>query len=284
MGSFGIPAPTAVVVASGTSTNSGNYSISSDGGFTYNPPPGFEGTDTFTYTATNGNGTQNGTVSITVSGMIWFVDNGAVVNGDGRLISPFNCLTGAGCLSASAHGAGDNIFLYTGTGNYTGGITLLNNERLIGQGATASLQTITGLTPPVFSDSLPLTGGTRPTITTTAAATNGLNLASGNTLRGFNFGNATGIALSGSSFGTLTLSEVAVNTNNAGLSLTTGTANATFTSFTSTGGTNNINLSSVAGTTTFGGGALSGASGTAFAVSGGTVSTTYSGGISQTNN
>ena len=37
------------------------------GKFTYNPPPGFEGTDTFTYTLTNTVGSSVGTVSIPVA-------------------------------------------------------------------------------------------------------------------------------------------------------------------------------------------------------------------------
>ncbi len=289
LNSFGIPSPTAVA-ASGTSTNGGNYSVNSDGSFTYNPSAGFEGTDTFDYTVTNPNGTQTGTVNITVSGMIWFVNNNTGAcssNCDGRLTNPFTTLSALNSINdgVGLHPAdGDNIFLYESGTAYEGPLTLRNSQKLIGQGATATLQTITGLTTPVHSDSFPSTGGTRPSITTTVAASNGVNLANGNTLRGFDFGNATGIALSGSNFGTLTLSEVAMNTNSAGLSLTTGAAAAAFSSFASTGGTNNVSLTSVTGTVVFGGGSMTGATGAAFAVSGGTVSATYSGSISQANN
>lgn len=45
------------------------------GAFTYNPPPGFEGTDTFSYTISNVNGSNTATVSISVSGMVWFINN-----------------------------------------------------------------------------------------------------------------------------------------------------------------------------------------------------------------
>ena len=134
----------------GVTAANGDLSLGADGAFTYNPAPGFEGTDTFTYTVSDGSGKSDtantATASITVSGMIWFVNGAASTNGDGRLTSPFQCLVGAGCLSVAAHQAGDNIFLYGGT--YTGGLTLLANEKLIGQGATASLSTITGITPP----------------------------------------------------------------------------------------------------------------------------------------
>ncbi len=284
--SFGIPTPS-ITSETKLTVNSGNVTINADGSFTYDPPAGFEGTDTFTYTLTNASGTQDGTVSISVSGMIWFVNSNAGAcssDCDGRLTHPFTTLA---ALNSVNNGAGtnpavsDNIFLYASSTGYSGPLTLLNNQKLIGQGAGASLRTITGLTPPLYSDSLPLTGGTNPTITATG---NGVVLASGNTLRGFNFGNATGLALSGTNFGTLTLSEVALNTTGAGLSLNTGTADATFTSFSSGGGSNNLSLTSVTGTINLAAGSMTDATGAAFAVSGGTVSTTYTGNITQANN
>ena len=56
---------------------SNNVVISADGSFTYNPPVGFSGTDTFTYTAhsTVGGGTATETVTITVANVIWFINN-----------------------------------------------------------------------------------------------------------------------------------------------------------------------------------------------------------------
>src|SRR5438270_3273477 len=67
------------------------------GQFTYNPPPGFEGNDTFTYQLSdNANATiaatnRTATVTIPISGMVWFINNAAGA-GDGRLSSPFNTL------------------------------------------------------------------------------------------------------------------------------------------------------------------------------------------------
>src|ERR1700730_2022661 len=124
-----------------SSTNGGSVSVNADGSFSYNPPVGFEGTDTFTYTITDTTGkTDTALVTLNVTGMIWFI-NAAAAAGDGRLISPFNCLTGPGCFSSVNDGGGvppgshpaanDNIFLYSGA--YTGGLTLLNNQKLIGQ-------------------------------------------------------------------------------------------------------------------------------------------------------
>src|SRR5688572_7772664 len=50
----GIPAPTAVTIAGGATTQGGTVTLNADGSFLYNPPAGFEGSDTFSYTATNG--------------------------------------------------------------------------------------------------------------------------------------------------------------------------------------------------------------------------------------
>ncbi len=235
--------------AGATSTNGGNVTMNPDGSFVFNPAPGFEGTDTFTYTVTDpGGATGNGTVTFNVSGMIWFVNSAAPGGGDGRLSSPFNCLVGTGCFDpVAADGAGDNIFLFTGS--YTGGLTLLANQRLIGQGASASLSTITGLTPPTGSDALPATGGTSPTVTTVSASTNGVNVGSGNTLRGFNIGNTTAVDISGTGIGTLSISDMDLTGTGRLLNLSTGTLAATFGSFSATSapGGAGVSLTSIGG-------------------------------------
>src|SRR5262249_38084827 len=65
-----------ISASAGTSTLQGGViAVSSNGSFTYNPPVGFEGTDSFTYTLTHSNGkTDMATVNLTVSGMIWFIN------------------------------------------------------------------------------------------------------------------------------------------------------------------------------------------------------------------
>ncbi len=241
--------------AGATSANGGNVVMAADGSFSYNPPAGFTGSDTFTYTVTDGAGaTGTGTVSFNVSGMIWFVQTGAAAGGNGRLTNPFNCLVGAGCFDAvAADDPGDNIFLYSGA--YTGGLTLLANQRLIGQGAGASLSTITGLTPPAGSDALPATGGARPTITTTAAATSAITVGSGNTLRGFDIGNTTAVDITGTGIGTLTISEMTLNGTGRPLNLTTGTLAATIDNLqaTTAPGGPGVSLTGIGGTLTISG-------------------------------
>src|SRR5205085_10453338 len=133
----------------------------------YNPPPGFTGTDTFTYTVRDagadgilGNAddkTDTATVTLHVgngtatpgTNVIWFVNPAAAAGGDGRLTNPFNCYTGPGasCFSTTAaDDPGDTVFLYAGA--HTGGYMLLNNEKLIGAGASDTLVNFTGFTVP----------------------------------------------------------------------------------------------------------------------------------------
>lgn len=261
------PAGATISAFDATSVRGGTVAMTTAGAglgqFTYNPPPGYEGSDSFTYTLTSSGQSDTATVTLAVSGMIWFIDNSQASNGDGRLGSPFNSI--ANFNSGAADDAGDNIFLYRQTAaNYTGPLTLLNNQKLIGQGATASLSVITGLTPPSGSAALPATGGTRPVIAHNA---NNLTLAQGNLLRGFNLSNTGGTALVGNSFGNLTSSEVSVsNTSGVAINLNTGNPTASFTSVSASGGANGISLQNTTGSFTV--------TGTGAADSGGTIQNT----------
>ena len=141
--------------------------------FIYSPPVGFTGADTFDYQVCD-NGTPlpsecstAQTVTINVSDMIWFIDNALVAAGNGTLATPFNTLAGFEAINGnggSDPGAGDCIFLDTGSGNYTGGVTLENTQILVGEGASAGLASVCGVTLPTHSNSLPATSGTDPTI------------------------------------------------------------------------------------------------------------------------
>jgi hypothetical protein len=266
------------LTASGPTTgpSNGQATVNSDGSFSYNPNPGFTGTDTFDYTVTDSTGeTDTATVTLTVgngagggSNVIWFVDAAAAPGGDGRLTNPFNCLVGPGCFDAvAADDPGDTIFLYNGA--YTGGLIFLANQKLVGQGATATLATLAGVTPPAYSDPLPATNSNPAsvTVTTTAAATNALNVdAGGILLRGFTVGNTTGAKISGNNFGTLTagnntMPDLVLSGMGQALNLTNGTFAATsaFLSVaTTSSGTQGINLATVAGTVSLGSTTVSG--------------------------
>jgi hypothetical protein len=252
----GVPAAT-ITAPPTTSTNGGDVTLNADGSFTYNPPAGFEGTDTFSYTLTNSAGSNSATVTINVSGMIWFIDNNAapcttLAAGCGRLTNPFSSLSAFAALnngSGNNPAANDNIFVYESASDYVGPVTLLNGQRFIGQDATASLSSITGLTPPSGSDPLPTTNSANGTIVNITTG-NAITVGSGNTLRGFTGGNST-TDISGTGFGTLTISDVTLNGLGQALNLNTGTLAATFGSISSTNSaTTGISLTGVAGTLT----------------------------------
>jgi hypothetical protein len=232
-----------------TTANGGTVVLSADGTFTYNPPAGYEGADEFYYTLTNPTGSDVGKVSLNIGGMVWFVNASASCPCDGRLTGPFNTLAS---FQAVNDGAGnhpadnDNIFLYSG--NYTGPVTLRTGQKLIGQGASASLATIANVTVPAGSSALPTTGGGSPAIT---SSSNAINLGSNNTIRGLNIGNTTGTDIAGTSFGTLNLSEATLNGNGRALQLTTGTLNASLAGLESlNSGTEGVRLENIAATST----------------------------------
>lgn len=91
--------------------------------------------------------------------------------------------------------------------------------------------------------------GSNPTIATCAAA-NDVTLGVRYTARGFTLGNSSGSsAISGVSFGTLTINTVTINSSGQALNLSTGAfaAGVSFTSITSIGGSNGISLTSITG-------------------------------------
>jgi hypothetical protein len=257
----------------------GQVTISSDGSFNYNPNPGYTGPDSFTYTVSDASGkTDTATATLTVSTPIWFVDDSAATGGDGRIGTPFNCYTGttvaggATCFSDTAlDDPGDSVFLFAG--NYTGGYALLNNEKLVGQGATASLASLHGVTVEAYSTPLPVIDSTPSgvVITTAAAATNAIPVSAGGILlRGFTVGSTTGAKIFGSAFGTLTVGNTgapdvvlngagqALNLSNGTLADTSGFQSVTTTSSSGAGILLSQIADSGAGTVTFGSTTVSG--------------------------
>jgi len=250
----GIPSAT-ITGAPATTANGGDLTVNADGSFTYNPPAGFEGADTFTYTLTNSEGSNSATVTINVSGMIWFINNTASCPCDGRLTNPFNSLSSFQAVNNGAGNnpaANDNIFVYESAIDYVGPVTLLNGQRFIGQDATATLSSITGLTPAPGSDPLPVTNSANATIVNITSASTAITVGSGNLLTGFNGGNAV-TDISGTGFGTLTVSDVKLDGLGQALNLSTGTLAAAFISISSTdSATTGMTLTSVAGSMTSG--------------------------------
>jgi uncharacterized repeat protein (TIGR01451 family) len=255
-------AATAISAFDSTSAAGATVVVSqTDGAFTYDPPPGFKGADSFTYTIDDGEGNSDtATVLINVSGRIWFIDNSAPGSGDGCLNSPFDTLaafeTVNGNGGAADPAAGDCIFLSTGSGSYQGGITLEDNQTLIGQGAAGTLADICSLSLPAFSNPLPATGGTRPTVV--HASGNAVTVASSNTLRGLDVGDTppANSRLVGNGVGTLTIAEMSVAGSSAtggALSIAGGgTLDVTFDSIRSTASSvgASISLSGLGGSLT----------------------------------
>ncbi|MEQ1517816.1 MAG: Ig-like domain-containing protein, partial [Usitatibacteraceae bacterium] len=275
-----------------TSTSGGTVTMTTAGvglgQFTYDPPPGFTGADTFNYTVTNlaGSRTAQVTINISASAKPWFVDVDQATNGDGRLTRPFNTLASLQAINdgIGAHPkANDTLFLYESASNYSGPITLLSGQKLIGQDATTGFDAASAITFTASALPRPVMNSANGTRATIVSAGAGISIgAAGNTVRGLSIGNSTD-AISASAFGTLTVADVSINTNGRALNLVNGALAATFDSVTAAGGLNGVTLTNTTGTVTLGAGALSGASGATFAVTGGTATISYGGTITQSN-
>jgi hypothetical protein len=260
------------VAVTNQATAHGHVTISTGGEFSYAPTAGYVGIDSFNYTVTDGNtpaaGTDTGSVTITISTpRVWYVNADAASDGDGTSDNPFNTLAHFNDAGDNVDGTDDTIFLYNATNHYTGGLTLENNEKLIGQNQGLTVNG-TALEPAAGPNNAIIDGG--------------LVLGSGDTLSGVTLGNTgAGTALSGTNFGTLRIDHVVVNTDNNGIILNTGAfgADASFTSVSAAGATG-VSLTGVTGNVDFGTGSMSGQ----FAVSGGTVNTAYDGNLSQARN
>jgi len=236
-------------------------------GVTYTGQASFEGANTnFIFVGTNAAGSANGgTPSNRISTATFLASDNTTAFLAGKTVVFVNDNVAGINLGASTLNLGASTSLL-GFGN---------GATVVVPGGTIPANVIGTFTPGggTFTD-----GAGAATV---LSSTSTLTLSTGNTLSNFILGNAT-TAITGTSFGTLTVNGMVINTNGAALNLSTGTLAGTgFTSITSTGGTNAINLNAIAGTVNFGTGALSGATGATFKVVGGTVAATYSGNITQ---
>ena len=140
--------------------------------------------------------------------MLWFVNDSLGTNGNGTVAEPFNGL--ANFVSGAADEADDYIFLYSGSGNYTGGVTLLAGQRLIGQGVALS----SFITPANGSAALP-GSGSAPTVVNTGG--NAITLANGNAVRGLNVTAANNVAIGGTlGNAATTIANVTIATSGTG--------------------------------------------------------------------
>jgi hypothetical protein len=259
----------------------GTVTVQSDGSFLFDPKVGFTGTDTFKYASNQSGSHAIATVRITVSGMIWFIKNDApscttISTPCGTLAHPFSTLEAFQGVNDGNAGppqhpkANDNIFIYTGVGNYTGGVTLLSGQKVIGQGAPASIEIITGLSTPSGSTVLPATGGTNPQITNTAASSDAITLNDGNTVEGLTVTGATRDGIAGASHAGLTVNTVTIQNNTtSGLHLTSITGTVTVTGATISGNASGLDVDNGTATITVTNSTISG-NGTGLDVNNGT--------------
>ena len=225
------PDGTALSASLLTGAANGTAVLNANGSFIYNPNAGYSGSDSFTYTLTTASGkTSTATVNITVSTPIIFVNSAAAAAGNGTLASPYktlNSITGSNAFP---------VFIYMGT--VTGLLTLNDNQKVIGQGAAASLTSILSLAVPAYSNVLPATGGTNPTIA-------GVNLKANNDIQAVAL---TG-TLSGSNVGALKIRNTTINTTNLqAVNITGGGAlDCIFTSISASGVSKGISVSGAQG-------------------------------------
>nr|HVY69154.1 Ig-like domain-containing protein [Verrucomicrobiae bacterium] len=208
-----------VSAAPSTTTQGGNLGVNADGSFTYNPAPGFTGADSFTYTLLDSEGsTDTATVTINVANTIWFIDNSVGSSGDGRLGTPFKTIANYSASSPSKD-AGDIIYFYTGSGSYSGTLTLVGGQKVIGQGV--ALAAAAGLTPPTGSASLP-GSGTKPTLANAGTILTLATSGSANEVRGLSLRPSSGFGILGSSSvgATVDTVDISPTSNGGGVSLT----------------------------------------------------------------
>ncbi len=217
----------------------------STGAFSYSPPVGFSGVDSFNYTVQDPGGLMStATATLVLNGVVWFVDDSNTTPPfNGTQTDPFPALAslnGAGG-AGDADGPNDTIFVFDDDGTpYAGGLELEASQQLIGEGE--------GL---VLGGTTIVPAGGRPQITNAGGV--GVLLSTNNVLRGFDTQASAGVGIAGSNFGTLTAANVNVlAAGGAALDLNTGVLASTFGTLasTGTGGQRGILLQAVSGSLT----------------------------------
>jgi hypothetical protein len=165
--------PGITVVPVSGNTGGGDWVISSDGSFTFVPNAGFTGTATRTFQVTDGGAppaSSNCTVNVNVTDVVWYVrdvvDANNAAGGDGRSTNAFETLAAA---ASPVSGAGHYIYVFEGntaTTPQVGGISLVDGQKLWGQGIDLDI--------PSYPNLVIATNKAR--VRTTAASTNTVNV------------------------------------------------------------------------------------------------------------
>lgn len=248
-------ADAAITYSFGGGVDDGLFNIDANtGAVTFKTAPDFDtpaddgGNNVYDITVTANDGVFDTDidVAITVDEMVWFIDNSVAGGpGSGTQADPFRSIAEFNAANGGAGGpeAGDTIYLRQGTGTYeeADGFNLLDNQVLIGQGQDLVVGATT-----IETGSAAQT----PTIKVTGAGNNGIDLASGNTVRGLDIGDTTttGSALDGTTVGTLTVSDVAISGTGQGIDIDGGTLSVSLDSLQSqNSGAHGIELDNVSG-------------------------------------
>src|SRR5262249_47399518 len=114
-------------ISNATTPGHGTVSLNSiNGNFIYTPAAAYTGTDSFTYTITNGFVSSTATVNLTVANKVWYIDGSSVAGtADGRSATPFKTLLAFTSVNDGAGGhPADNDLILLRDGSYTDGLVL----------------------------------------------------------------------------------------------------------------------------------------------------------------
>ena len=260
------------------------------GKFIYTPERGYAGDDSFTYTVGNGFGNVTGTVNITVANMVWFVDAAAPEGGDGRSHAPYQSLAEFNAANTGVNpNPADGHVILLRDGSYNEGLTFRDGQILVGDGWSQTFKDAAGfdLAPGSAVDAL-----SRADPVINPSTGNGVNLASGNAIRGVTVGDTPlGFGYSGGAVGNLVIAECSKVGSGGAMNITGSGAfgsSVRFDKLESTASTGaNLALTGVSGTLVVdsaGNGLIgSGANAAALKISGGSVNFAYPGPVSKSN-
>jgi hypothetical protein len=222
--------------ANGTIVDNGN------GTYTFTPTTGLDigQTATFTYTIQDAQGLSSvaatpGTVTLTVTDVVWYVDKNAAAGGNGTFLNPFqsltelNGVTGDGTTNDDVDSINETIFIYDRSGSDApAGIVLENGQKLFGDGHAFVVNGITI--------------GASTSNSTIDHSGVGITLGSGNTIDGIDLNGtlpaAVGIQDGGATVGALTITNTSISGSGQIIDIDQGgTLAVTLTSASSNGST-----------------------------------------------
>ena len=190
------------------SSMGGSVTLASDGSFNYLPPVGLkDSVDSFEYQSTDGFVRSTGVASVSVNNLVWYVDSAAPAVGDGRSTLPFQTLSEAETASGEAD------ILFVNGGSYDTGISLKNDQILLGAPAGLTVDATELIAP---------AAGARPIMTNATGV--GVQLAARGEIRGIAIENTSSDGINGDAVTSVVIGNILV-TNAGGQSIDLGNPN-----------------------------------------------------------